>query len=84
MDRKHETACHHGAAEFSRQMDYVLGWDATEEVIEDWMYEALANKFVLDADMQEWLNRLIHMHFRISQSGCWRLLSVVCGRHPRT
>jgi cobaltochelatase CobN len=46
---------YHGAAEFSRQMDYVLGWDATEEVIEDWMYEDLAKKFVLDLEMQDWL-----------------------------
>ena len=46
---------YHGAAEFSRQMDYVLGWDATEEVIEDWMYEDLAEKFVLDKAMQDWL-----------------------------
>jgi cobaltochelatase CobN len=36
-------------------MDYVLGWDATAEVIEDWMYEDLAEKFVLDKEMQEWL-----------------------------
>jgi len=47
---------YHGAAEFSRQMDYVIGWDATEEVIEDWMYTELANKFVLDQKMQDWLN----------------------------
>jgi len=46
---------YHGAAEFSRQIDYVLGWDATEEVIEDWMYEELAQKFVLDKSMQKWL-----------------------------
>jgi cobaltochelatase CobN len=36
-------------------MDYVLGWDATDEVIDDWMYEKLAEKFVLDEEMQQWL-----------------------------
>jgi cobaltochelatase CobN len=46
---------YHGAAEFSLQMDYVIGWDATEEVIDDWMYEDLAEKFVLEEKMQEWL-----------------------------
>jgi cobaltochelatase CobN len=46
---------YHGAAEFSKQMDYVIGWDATEEVIEDWMYTDIANKFVLDKKMQDWL-----------------------------
>jgi cobaltochelatase CobN len=46
---------YHGAAEFSRQMDYVFGWEATADVIEDWMWEELAEKFVLDKKMQEWL-----------------------------
>jgi cobaltochelatase CobN len=44
-----------GAAELSRAVDYVLGWDATVEVVEDWMYEKLAEKYVLDVEMQEWL-----------------------------
>ncbi|HNT72246.1 MAG TPA: cobaltochelatase subunit CobN, partial [Methanothrix sp.] len=30
-------------------------WDATAEVLEDWMYEALASKYALDEKMQEWL-----------------------------
>ena len=46
---------YHGASEFSTQMDYVFGWSATEDVIEDWMYEDLAKKYVLDKDMQDWL-----------------------------
>ncbi|MEM0488949.1 MAG: cobaltochelatase subunit CobN [Candidatus Bathyarchaeia archaeon] len=49
---------YHGASEFSRQIDYVLGWDATAEVIEDWMYEELAKKFVLDETMQKWLKEV--------------------------
>ena len=49
---------YHGAAEFSRQMDYVFGWDAVADVIEDWMYEDIAEKFVLDKAMQEWLNKV--------------------------
>ena len=49
---------YHGAAEFSRQMDYVFGWDAVTDVIEDWMYEDIAEKFVLDKAMQEWLNKV--------------------------
>jgi cobaltochelatase CobN len=47
-----------GAAELSRVMDYVLGWDATVEVVEDWMYEKLAEKYVLDAEMQQWLKEV--------------------------
>ena len=49
---------YHGAAEFSRQMDYVFGWDAVADVIDDWMYQDLAQKFVLDEKMQAWLNEV--------------------------
>jgi magnesium chelatase, H subunit/cobaltochelatase, CobN subunit len=44
-----------GAADLSRTADFVLGWDATVEVVEDWMYEDLAKKYVFDKAMQEWL-----------------------------
>lgn len=44
-----------GAADLSRTMDTVLGWDATVEAVEDWMWEGLAQKYVLDKAMQEWL-----------------------------
>jgi cobaltochelatase CobN len=47
-----------GAAELSRVPDFVLGWDATVEVVEDWMYEDLANKYAFDASMQEWLKKV--------------------------
>ncbi len=47
-----------GAAELSRATDFVLGWDATVEVVEDWMWEGMANKYVLDKDMQQWLNEV--------------------------
>ena len=44
-----------GAAELSRALDFVFGWDATVEAVEDWMYEDLTKKYVLDKAMQEWL-----------------------------
>jgi cobaltochelatase CobN len=44
-----------GAADLSRTFDNVFGWDATVEAVEDWMYEDLAQKYVLDKAMQEWL-----------------------------
>ena len=44
-----------GAGDISHMMDVVLGWDATAEVIEDWMYEKIANAYTLDPDMQEWM-----------------------------
>lgn len=47
-----------GAADMSRTFDTVFGWDATVEVVEDWMYEDLAKKYVLDKAMQEWLKNV--------------------------
>jgi cobaltochelatase CobN len=47
-----------GAADLSRTMDFVFGWDATVEAVEDWMYEDLAEKYVLDKQMQEWLKEV--------------------------
>jgi cobaltochelatase CobN len=47
-----------GAGTLSKTLDDVLGWDATFEAVEDWMYEDLANKYVLDKKMQEWLKEV--------------------------
>lgn len=46
-----------GAGDISRMVDIAFGWDATAEVLEDWMYEELANKYALDKEMQEWLKK---------------------------
>jgi len=47
-----------GAADLSRAVDVAFGWDATAEVLEDWMYEELARKYALDRGMQEWLKEV--------------------------
>ncbi len=47
-----------GSADLSKTLDDVLGWDATVEVVEDWMWEGLANKYALDPKMQEWLKEV--------------------------
>lgn len=47
-----------GAGDLSRAIDFVFGWDATEEAIEDWMYEELAEKYALNLEMQEWLKNV--------------------------
>jgi len=47
-----------GAADFSRLVDFAFGWDATAEVLEDWMYEELAKKYALDKEMQQWLKEV--------------------------
>ncbi len=39
-------------------MDIVLGWDATAEVIDDWMYEKIARSYALDPEMQQWMKEV--------------------------
>ncbi len=40
-----------GAAELSATVDYLFGYDATAGVAEDWMYERVAQKYLLDEDV---------------------------------
>ena len=47
-----------GAGDLSKMMDVVLGWDATAEVVDDWMYDRLAQKYALDPEMQQWLKEV--------------------------
>lgn len=44
-----------GAGDISHMMDVVLGWDATAEVIEDWMYAKIADAYALDPAMRRWM-----------------------------
>lgn len=47
-----------GAGDISHMMDVVLGWDATAEVIDDWMYEKIARAYALDPEMQRWMKQV--------------------------
>jgi cobaltochelatase CobN len=46
-----------GAAELSATVDYLFGYDATTGVVDDWMYEQVAQRYVLDADVAEFMRR---------------------------
>lgn len=46
-----------GAAELSATVDYLFGYDATTGVAEDWMYEQVAARYLLDPDMAEFMSR---------------------------
>jgi cobaltochelatase CobN len=46
-----------GAAELSATVDYLFGYDATTGVAEDWMYEQVAARYVLDEDVAEFMSR---------------------------
>ncbi len=47
-----------GAGDVSKVMDIIIGWDATAEVMEDWMYERVAKRYALDPEMQRWFKEV--------------------------
>jgi cobaltochelatase CobN len=46
-----------GAFELAATVDYLFGYDATTGVVADWMYEKLAQTYVLDPENREFLER---------------------------
>ncbi len=46
-----------GAADLSATVDYLFGYDATAGVAEDWMYEQIAERYLLDADVAAFMSR---------------------------
>ena len=56
-----------GAFELSATVDYMFGYDATAQVIEDWMYENVTESYVLDRETQEFFQ----------QSNPWALRDIV-------
>jgi cobaltochelatase CobN len=46
-----------GAFELAATVDYLFGFDATTGVVHDWMYERLANEYVLDETNQAFLRQ---------------------------
>ena len=46
-----------GASELPATVDYLFGYDATAGVVEDWMYEQVAGRYLLDADVAAFMGR---------------------------
>jgi magnesium chelatase subunit H len=44
---------HNGAAEIANRFTYMLGWSATTEAVDNWVYDEAANTFVLDDAMRQ-------------------------------
>ena len=44
-----------GPKELSKLFDYTVGWSATSDIVEKWMYDDLAERFVLDEENREWI-----------------------------
>ncbi len=46
-----------GALEMAATVDYLFGYDATAQVVDDWMYQQVAEKYVLDQTSREFCER---------------------------
>ena len=46
-----------GAFELAATVDYLFGYDATAGVVEDWMYEKLAQSYVFDDTVRQFLEK---------------------------
>lgn len=55
-----------GALELSATVEYLFGYDATAQVVDDWMYQQTAQTYALDPQMQEFFH----------QSNPWALKSI--------
>ena len=55
-----------GAFELAATVDYIFGYDATAQIIDDWMYQEVTEKYALDPAMQQFFE----------QSNPWALRSI--------
>lgn len=55
-----------GGLELSATVDYLFGYDATADILDDWIYEDLARAYALDANIQRFL----------AQSNPWALHAI--------
>ncbi|WP_373483075.1 cobaltochelatase subunit CobN [Acetobacterium sp.] len=47
-----------GAKQISAMVDITFGWDATTNVIDDWMYDAIANRYAFDQETTDWMREV--------------------------
>lgn len=68
-----------GGLELTATVDYLFGYDATAQVVDDWMYEKVAETYALDPAMQEFfeennpwaLNAIAERLLEAAQRGMW-------------
>jgi cobaltochelatase CobN len=46
-----------GAFELAATVDYMFGYDATAQVVEDWMYQDVTEEYVLNPEMQQFFQK---------------------------
>lgn len=68
-----------GAADMANYVAHSYQWDATSDVMDDWMYEEYARKYAFDPTVQEWmkdvnpwaLQRIAETLLEANQRGLW-------------
>ena len=53
--KKHD---YKGASDLFKYLLHSYQWDATSDVLEDWMYEGYAEKYALDKEIQQWMREV--------------------------
>lgn len=74
-----------GASDLAGVVAHCCEWDATSAVMEDWMYQGLAQKYALDKDLQKWmeqvnpwaLQRTVEKLLEAAQRGLWKADNVM-------
>ena len=69
-----------GAADLAVVAAHCYDWDATSLVMENWMYESLAEKYALEPQIQQWmqqvnpwaLKRIAEKLLEAQQRGMWQ------------
>jgi len=44
-----------GVQELSNLVEFSFGWDSTSDVMEDWMYQSMTERFLFDGDNRQWI-----------------------------
>ncbi len=44
-----------GVQEITNLVEFTFGWDSTSDIVEDWMYQSVTDKFVLSEENREWI-----------------------------
>ena len=44
-----------GVTEVANLTEYTFGWDATSDVVDDWMYQKLTERYLFDEDTRSWM-----------------------------
>ena len=47
-----------GAMDMANRLNISFQWDATSDVMEDWMYEDYAKKYAFDPKVQQWMKKV--------------------------